>query len=193
MPRIAALLIYPVEWGRPVRVKGASVSALGIEGDRRFRITDDQGAVHRGPELSQLFFERRGAELAVSAAGCPRLALPSQQADAWFSKLLGRPAHCVPCHRGEGAALLATTVASLARLNQELAGVVGIERFAPSLVLEGSNPFEEDGWRAVRVGGARFTVVPAVAPRLPFGVELRLEGAATVQLRPGQTVEVERG
>ena len=86
---------------------------------------------------------------------------------------------------------LATTTASLARLNQSLPEVLGIERFAPSLVLEGTDPFEEDQWRAVKVGGARFLVSPAGPPRLPFGVELRLDGEGPVQLRAGQTLEIE--
>lgn len=193
MPRIAALLTYPIEWGRAVRVKGASVGPLGIDGDRRFRITDDSGAVLKGAALSQLFLEQRGAELVVSAAGLERLVVPSVGADLWFTTLLNKSAHCVARGAGEVVPLLATTTASLARLNQELPDVVGIERFAPSLVLEGTDPFEEDTWRAVKVGGARFHVTRAGPPRLGFGVELRLDGVAPVQLRPGQTLEVERG
>lgn len=191
MPRIAALLTYPVDWGRAVRVKSAAVGPLGIEGDRRYRITDEAGLELKGAALSQLFIELRGAELVVSAAGQERLALPSPAADGWFSMLLKTSARCVA--RGdEAATVLATTTASLAHLNQQLPEAVGIERFAPSLILEGTDPFEEDSWHAVSVGGARFKVVPAQPPRLPFGVELRLEGTSPVTLRPGQSLDVER-
>lgn len=192
MPRIAALLSYPIDWGHAVRVKSAAVGPLGMDGDRRWKITDETGVVARGAAMSQLFLDARGPELGVSAAGLERLTLPSDGADAWFSKLLGKSVKCVPRGPTEVVALLATTTASLARLNQALPDVVGIERFAPSLVLEGTDPFEEDKWKAVKVGGARFVVTRAGPPRLPFGVELRLEGTTPVTLRAGQTLEVEK-
>ncbi len=192
MPRIAALLSYPIDWGHAVRVKSATVGPLGMDGDRRWKVVDEAGAVTKGAAMSQLFLDVRATDLGVSAAGQERVSLPSDGADAWFSKLLGKPVKCVPRGAGEVAPLLATTAASLTRLNQALNDVVGIERFAPSLVLEGTDPFEEDSWRVVKLGGARFTVTRAGPPRLPFGVELRLEGATPVTLRPGQTLEVER-
>ena len=136
--------------------------------------------------------EQRGAELVVSAAGLERISLPSDGADAWFTKLLEKNAHCVARPADAALPLLVTTTASLARLNQALPEVVGIERFAPSLVIEGTDPFEEDAWKAVKVGGARFSVIRAGPPRLAFGVELRLEGTTPVTLRAGQTLEIER-
>ena len=192
MPRIAALLSYPIDWGHALRVKSVAVGPLGMDGDRRWRISDETGAILKGGALSQLFVEQRAAELVVSAAGLERLTLPSDGADAWFTKLLGKTARCTARPSGFAVPLLATTTASLGHLNQALPDVVGIERFAPSLVIEGTDPFEEDEWRAVKVGGARFHVTRAGPPRLRFGVELRLDGPGMVTLRAGQTLEVER-
>ena len=100
-------------------------------------------------------------------------------ADAWFGEVLGircrlvymadptvrpvspdfgRPADRVSF--ADGYPVLLTTTASLAELNRRLAEPVPMERFRPNLVIDGiGQPFAEDGWRCVRVGGVVFRVV----------------------------------
>src|SRR5262245_12980448 len=119
----------------------------------------------------------RGASFAATAAGL--------EADAWFSKVLGAPVRLVfaddpnrrqadpgyagpgvPMHFGDGYPLLLATEASLAALNEWVAagprafeGPIPMVRFRPNLVVAGSLPWAEDGWRRLRIGAAEFRVV----------------------------------
>ena len=107
------------------------------------------------------------------------------EADAWFSKVLGEPVRLVyaddpnrrqanpehagpgvPMHFGDAYPLLLTTEASLATLNELIAagpradeGPLPMVRVRPNLVVAGSLPWAEDGWRRIRVGAAEFRVV----------------------------------
>ena len=57
----------------------------------------------------------------------------------------------------DGFPFLLTTTASLAELARRGADVEMI-RFRPNLVIDGTEPFAEDGWRALRIGAVRFLV-----------------------------------
>ncbi|MFD7644777.1 MOSC domain-containing protein [Kitasatospora sp. NPDC059795] len=69
----------------------------------------------------------------------------------------------------DGYPLLVTTTASLAELNARIAedhpgdarkgAALPMERFRPNLVVAGTEPWEEDGWRRIRVGALEFRVV----------------------------------
>ena len=108
-----------------------------------------------------------------------------QEADAWFSKVMGEPVRLVfaddpnrrqanpayagpgvPMHFGDGYPLLLATEASLAALNELIAagekadeGPLPMVRFRPNLVIAGGLPWAEDGWLRLRVGEAEFRVV----------------------------------
>jgi hypothetical protein len=114
----------------------------------------------------------------VAAEGCA-------EAGAWFSKLLGVAARLIymddPNRRhpnpvfarpddtvsaADAYPLLLTTEASLAQLNDWIAdgpradeGPVPMIRFRPTVVVAGSTPWEEDGWRRIRIGDAVFRSV----------------------------------
>jgi uncharacterized protein YcbX len=62
----------------------------------------------------------------------------------------------------DGFPFLMAAVESLAELARRGAAVP-MSRFRPNLVVEGAPPFEEDGWRAVRIGAVRFRVVKPCA------------------------------
>ena len=110
-----------------------------------------------------------------------RAAAAGAAADAWFSRFLGRPVRLVhlddPTRRqvdpefsapedrvsfADGYPLLLTSMASLDALNQWLAedGQPGVPmtRFRPSVVVAGSAPWAEDGWRRIRIGTVPFRV-----------------------------------
>jgi len=99
----------------------------------------------------------------------------SAYADAWLTDYLGFACRLVYMPdttrrlsnpertRGEklvgfadGYAYLVTTEGSLANLNERLAArgarSVPMNRFRPNLVIRGSEPFAEDGWRELRIG-----------------------------------------
>lgn len=107
------------------------------------------------------------------------------QAHAWFSKVVGKPVRLVylddPTRRrpnpqfarptdyvsfADGYPLLLATSASMAALNDWIAegrhaaeGPLPIIRFRPNVVIDGSEPWEEDGWRRLRIGAALFRAV----------------------------------
>ncbi|WP_440223905.1 MOSC domain-containing protein [Dokdonella sp. MW10] len=104
------------------------------------------------------------------------------QADAWISDVLGRPAHFAymdeAAHRpvdpafgrdgdivsfADGFPLLLISQAALDALNAKLAAPVPMLRFRPNLVVAGTDPHAEDGWRRVRIGGIAFDVVKPCA------------------------------
>ncbi|MEU2432030.1 MOSC N-terminal beta barrel domain-containing protein [Streptomyces sp. NPDC007861] len=105
--------------------------------------------------------------------------------DAWFSAYLGVPVRLVhlddPAHRrpvdpdyalpgetvsfADGFPLLVTSVASLDALNSLIAqgdhpdeGPLPMNRFRPNLVVDGTPPWDEDGWQRIQVGEVRFRV-----------------------------------
>jgi uncharacterized protein YcbX len=59
----------------------------------------------------------------------------------------------------DGFGFLLISEASLADLNRRLATPLPMNRFRPNLVLSGTEPFAEDGWRELRVGGLALRVV----------------------------------
>jgi uncharacterized protein YcbX len=107
--------------------------------------------------------------------------------DAWFAHVLDRPCHLVympddvrrPVDRAYGGPddraafsdafpILLVSRESLADLNARLAarGVapVGVDRFRPNVVVEGTaGAFAEDAWGDVRLGGAALRVVKPCA------------------------------
>lgn len=58
----------------------------------------------------------------------------------------------------DGYPYLLTSYASLRALNERLGSAIAIDRFRPNIVIEGTEPFEEDRWTTVRVGEAVFLV-----------------------------------
>ena len=104
--------------------------------------------------------------------------LPDPAADRWFSEFLGmdvalaffpdsamRPVD--PDYAPEraltafsdGFPFLLIGEASLSDLNSRLPAPLPMNRFRPNLVVSGSSPFAEDGWRRIGVGGLVFEVV----------------------------------
>jgi uncharacterized protein YcbX len=58
----------------------------------------------------------------------------------------------------DGYPLLLTAEASLADLNARMASPLPMDRFRPSLVMDGAAAFAEDGWRRVRIGEVVFRI-----------------------------------
>lgn len=63
----------------------------------------------------------------------------------------------------DGFPLLLTTEASLASINAALDAPVSMRRFRPNLVISGSAPFAEDGWRRLQIGDRVFTLAKPCA------------------------------
>lgn len=158
------------------------------------------------------------------------------EVDQWLCRVLGvecrlvfmpdatrRAVNTDYAHNGEtvgfadGFPLLLTSEASLDDLNSRLPFPIGMERFRPNLVVEGTTPFAEDQWRCIRVGSMIFQVVkpcsrcviptldPLTAQKQPdvfktlktfrardgevyFGQNLLAQGTGRIQV--GDTVEI---
>lgn len=101
-----------------------------------------------------------------------------EAAARWLSELLGRPLRLVrtpPEHArrvnperapepawtsfSDGYPFLVLSEASLAALNRRLPAPLPMDRFRPNLVVRGSAPHAEDGWRRIRIGELELVLV----------------------------------
>jgi MOSC domain-containing protein len=107
---------------------------------------------------------------------------PDHRADDWFSRVVGQevvlaympdtvvrevdPTYAPAGGRAgfaDGFPFLLVGEASLADLNARLAQPLPMNRFRPNLVVRGSAPFAEDGWRSIRIGNIPMEVVKPCA------------------------------
>jgi uncharacterized protein len=63
----------------------------------------------------------------------------------------------------DGFSFLLTSRASLDELNRRLPTPLPMNRFRPNVVVDGVVPFEEDGWKRIRIDGITFTVAKPCA------------------------------
>ena len=208
---------FPVKSCRGQELETAVVEPWGLAGDRRWMLVDDAGETVTAREHREMLLIRprlrADGGLEVSAPDQEDLVVPrppdgsrlvdvtvfkrapfgatpaGHEADAWFSKVLGRSVRLVfaddphrrqadpeyagpgvPMHFGDGHPLLLTTEASLAALNEHIAagekageGPLPMVRFRPNLVIGGGRPWAEDGWVRLRVGEAEFRLVQGCA------------------------------
>ncbi|WP_116475462.1 hybrid-cluster NAD(P)-dependent oxidoreductase [Zobellella maritima] len=93
--------------------------------------------------------------------------------DAWFSRVAGEPVQLlwvgeqsgryrekqgIRVGFADGYPLLLISQASLADLNLRADAVQQMSQFRTNLVVAGTRPFEEDGWRRIRIGEVEFRV-----------------------------------
>ncbi|MBU0741342.1 MOSC domain-containing protein [bacterium] len=127
-----------------------------------------------GPSAARFSVTLKRDRIVAAAAG--------EQADAWFGELLGEPVRLAfmphdvarPSRADPSADIgfagdapyLLVCEASLADLNARLDAPVGLNRFRANLSVAGGRPWQEDGWRALRIGGAVFEAL-GPCPRCP--------------------------
>ncbi|MGG7661074.1 MOSC domain-containing protein [Dyadobacter sp. BHUBP1] len=106
----------------------------------------------------------------------------SDEADAWLSRQLGMKLRLVTMpdsterkadpryarHNenvsfADGFPYLVISQASLDDLNSRLAEPIEMRRFRPNFVIGGTEPFAEDQWKHITIGGLRFEVVKPCA------------------------------
>ncbi len=210
--RLTGINRYPIKSCRGHAVDNAVVEPWGLAGDRRWTLVDDAGDVVtarryprlllvtpeltadgllvRAPEVDPLLVSTPDGtalcDIRISASAVAAVAA-SQEAHAWFSKVVGEPVRLVylddPTRRrpnpgysragdrvsfADGYPLLLANEESLAALNDLIAegpraeeGPMSMTRFRPNLVVTGATAWAEDGWRVLRIGAARFRAVKA--------------------------------
>lgn len=130
------------------------------------------------PELMLPLEPESGSDLTVTVwAGQTRARTVSAEADRRLSAFLGigcrlvympeevvrpvRPDYAFDGERTsftDGFPFLLISEGSLADLNRRLDMPLPMNRFRPNLVVIGSEPFAEDGWRRIRIGPLTFRV-----------------------------------
>ena len=126
---------------------------------------------------------RPGARIAVTVWGDRCMAMDEgDEAADWFTTFLGVRCRlvCMPDDEvrrvdrtyagpddqvgfADGFSFLLTSRASLNELNGRLDTPLPMNRFRPNIVIDGVTPFEEDGWRRIRIDGITFAVAKPCA------------------------------
>ena len=214
MAHLSAINRFPIKSCRGWSVDSAVVEPWGLAGDRRWMVVDEAGEVITAREANRLVLVRpelTSDGLRLTAPDLPPLDVPTpdpagqvpvaiwssqltaatagSEADAWFSKAIGRTARLVhlddPTRRptspafsepedrvsfADGYPLLVATEASLAALNDVVVErsegahpPLPMTRFRPNVVVAGTEAWEEDDWRRIRIGDAVFRAVKGCA------------------------------
>jgi len=106
----------------------------------------------------------------------------SAHISSWFSKYLGKEVYLIKMTDdtnrlidvryasnaetvsfADGYPLLLANTSSMDDLNEKLETPVDVNRFRPNIVVEGQQPFEEDGWNQLHIGTAQIEVVKRCA------------------------------
>ncbi len=206
--QVSGLWRYALKSGRGEALASAELGPLGLTGDRRYALIAPSGrflSQRKNPRMTLI--QARWAEgdaLTLSAPGAEPLTVSppgpaaatiqvemwgerfpargvSSQADAWCTRVLGRPArlaylapedarpvdprYAAPTDRvafADGYPLLVAHTASLEALQARRAPSaprLTMERFRPNLILSGGAPFAEDTWAVLRVGDVTLELV----------------------------------
>lgn len=200
---LQAIYRYPLKSAAAQALADAVVEPRGLEGDRRWLVVDGDGRFLTGrqePALVRIRAVAMADGLLLQAPGAPAIALPTPSprqrrrrvriwndqvealtcgadADAWLSRVLGRPVALVhmdeaarrPVDAAHGRAgdevsfadgypLLLLSAAAVDALAERLGRPVPALRFRPNLLVAGCAAHAEDGWRRLRIGEAEFEV-----------------------------------
>jgi uncharacterized protein YcbX len=132
-------------------INGVGDGARDVPGGLRVRVwNDDVAAESAGPEAERWITAFLGAPARIV-----RLAAHARRpVDPRYARRATDRVAFV-----DGYPCLLISQGSLDGLNVRLAEPVPMDRFRPNLVVGGTEPHAEDGWRRIRVGTAMFDVV----------------------------------
>lgn len=180
MPVVSRLFYYPIKGCRRVEVESAVLDEVGFPGDREFIVVDSAGLQltqrenprlalidpasvsvisqpSDGPEVPVVVFDWTGTGIDQGDEVAAEL---SDQLDQSVRLLHFGADQKRRAHIGSGLTrysdaqtLLLVSTTSLADLNSRLEHEIGIERFRPSVVIDGiSEPWVEDDFTAAALG-----------------------------------------
>jgi uncharacterized protein len=198
--KVKSLHIYPVKSLAGISVPHAKALFAGFEHDRRWMLLDENHkfitqreepklalfipSLHPNSleiqyqnELLTVGFDQRKADTISTQVWDDTAAtvVVSDEANEWFSKMLGRKVILVKIHSevgrvhhsinknvdlpvslADGYPYLVAGTASLDLLNSKLIEPVPMDRFRPNIVLETTNAHEEDNWAEGKLGNVNF-------------------------------------
>lgn len=176
---VAGLFRYPLKSGRRIELTEAQVRSTGITGDREYMVVDGTGKLVSQREAPQLALldsaevleacRSEGDYVPVQVFSWDGLGADQGDAAARLvSERIDRDVRVVrfpPRHRrttrvgagelmyADGYPLLVASTSSLAEVNRWLDEPVPMERFRPSIVLDGLDaPFVEDDIASLQIG-----------------------------------------
>lgn len=214
---LSDIFVYPVKSLAGIQVEEWDVVETGLKYDRQWMLIDEQGqflSQRRLPKMALIHTKLTNSELILSAPNVENFVLSlesqsdviikssvwedccdarhvSNEADAWFSDVLGTFCQLVylpiETKRGvdlkyatendrtsfsDGFPFLIVSKNSLNALNSELENFVEMARFRPNLVISGCEAYAEDFWREITIGEIAFRLpkpcsrcsVPSINP-----------------------------
>lgn len=154
-PRLALIVPTPLAEGLRLALAGREPITVAVPGPATPRVEvivwdDKVAATPTSPEADRWLGDVLGVPCRLVYMADPETARPVDQA-------FGAPGDMVSF--ADGFPLLVATAASLGDLDQRLGRPVPMSRFRPNLDVDGGAPWDEDGWRRVKVGDVTFKVV----------------------------------
>lgn len=207
---VTGLFIYPVKSLAGIEVKEALLEERGLQYDRRWMLIDENNRFmtqREFPEMALLGTDITADGIVIMAKDgkVEPLIIPfhvhdgqrisvtiwddicdanlvSTAADAWFSKVLGKPLRLVHMPDdsirkvdrayasndeitgfSDGYPLLMVGESSLSDLNQRLEVPLSMDRFRPNIVFNGGLPYQEDEMESFLISGIRLLGVKPCA------------------------------
>ncbi|WP_152047045.1 MOSC domain-containing protein [Aureimonas psammosilenae] len=160
-PPLALLDVLPDEDGLHLSFPDAGERFVPTpDGEERLSVTvwsDEVNAAHAGADHSAAITAWLGRSVRLVFFDDASRRLVSRD---WTDR-------DVPVGFADGFPLLVATTASLRELSRRIVSAGGeavpMNRFRPNLVIDGAEPFAEDGWAAIEAGGVVFDLVKPCA------------------------------
>ncbi|MEU1184538.1 MOSC N-terminal beta barrel domain-containing protein [Streptomyces sp. NPDC005820] len=160
---VVGITYYPVKGCAGVALTEATVTSEGLLDDRAWAVADEQGDLRwqgADPRLAVIAPELRDGELTLRAPEAEPLTVtgPGPGADAWLTRVLGRPSRLVRTSAGNASRLHVISRAGLDALNRRIAArgaaPLPMNRFRPNLVVDGwTTPHTEDDTPRLAIAG----------------------------------------
>lgn len=110
---------------------------------------------HTGPAIDEGDAVAHALSTFLGVA-CRLVRIPADHRRPLAAKYFSGDAHAA---FADGFPLLLASEASLEELNRRLEEPIAMSRFRPNLVVRGGEPFAEDGWKTIRIGGVELELV----------------------------------
>jgi uncharacterized protein len=172
-PHVLEIRRYPVKAMGGEALESVEVDGRGLVGDRAYAVVDGDGKLASGKHSRR--FRRRDQVFEFASRTTPGGVVVSGREGEWptpgdaldgvLSQAMGSPVRVLPetttPYFDAGHVSLVGT-ASLAWCAEHLGVDADRRRIRPNLVIETAEPFVEESWTVVEVGGVRLTPVKRI-------------------------------